>query len=158
MPSIDTSDPAIKETWKAINDPDEIMGWALFGLEEDGRTLGVYKSGDGGYDEIMAALDDNRVLFGLLKVFAIDEKSDPPSRRARILFILWRGTGATAEQKFVAPMQRDDILRLFPMVIDYDVTSREAFSREAVIKRLVTYSGSKKPTHLELGPTDLAEI
>ena len=90
MPAIDLSDSKIVDTWNALGEKNAVDNWMLLNFV-DKNKLQVLSKGKGGLAELKQQLQDDQVMFGILRVGAEDRKEALTSVRQKFMV---RGVGA----------------------------------------------------------------
>lgn len=84
MPTVDLSDSKIVDTWNALGEKNAMDNWMLLNFV-DKTKLQVLSKGKGGLAELKSNLQDDQVMFGILRVGAEDRKEALTSVRQKFM-------------------------------------------------------------------------
>ena len=144
-----------EDAWqKVIGDADPI-NWVL--LSYDGKnasTAELYASGSQGLDEFKANLDDEKVLFGGLRVTAVDDRGSVKSVRSKFVFVQYMGNNVKPLVRASAGTARGEFQKILAgthVNVNIDSGNDQAMSPKALEERLHSSCGAHKPNGYDFG-------
>jgi len=155
---IDASDPALTKAWKDMSEQKSDNNWCLFVLID--KILSLAGSGSGGYNELINQFDQNRVMFGALKVIGKDDRQTLEALRPKYVFFTFIGEKVSVLNRAKVSVQRGAAEKIFNgYSTRLDVpSSLSNFTREEISKELLKCGGAHTPSHYVFGPGDELEV
>lgn len=134
--------------------------WLLLSFEGASNTLEISGKGDGGFNEMKASLDPSKVMFGALKIFAVDDRgSGAVSRREKLVGITYLGEKVSILKKARASVQKEQVSKILRGIqVTFDFDDPDEFTQEALTQKLMACGGAHKPGYYEFGPNDRFDL
>lgn len=151
---VQTSAETFDDLWEEFKKQDSNVNWILCQLAKD-ESLQVFGYGNNGFEEMIAALDENEVLYGIFKVIAFNQAGTCTSIRERFIFLTWVPDNASVFARARVATHKQVLLkRLQTYHADIRADSRDEITRESIVKILDKSCGSHKPQKYIFGPGD----
>lgn len=149
--AVNTSDPAIRESFKELTAAECKINWMMCKL--DGKNVTLCGSGNGGLEEIRSYLSSDEVMWGVLKVDALDVKKNVTSKRIKLIYFTYIGADVPVMKKAKVSLISNDVSKLFPGVsINMNVSDPSDLDKDNIAKELLKVGGAHKPTMFRFGP------
>jgi hypothetical protein len=76
------------DAWSKVQSDNDPLNWVLFTYDgKNTSSASVFAGGANGLEELRSALDDERVLFGGVRVTGVDDRGSVKSVRAKLIFL-----------------------------------------------------------------------
>eukprot|EP01100_Stratorugosa_tubuloviscum_P002126 TRINITY_DN1487_c0_g1_i1.p1 TRINITY_DN1487_c0_g1~~TRINITY_DN1487_c0_g1_i1.p1 ORF type:complete len:334 (+),score=173.54 TRINITY_DN1487_c0_g1_i1:94-1095(+) len=142
--SISTSTEAItiiKQNIKAVHDADPNLDWVLLGyVGESVEEISLVAGGNAGSDEMLQYLDDNKILYGLVRV--VDIVDNIPTHR--FAHISWVGDHVSGVKKARTATNKGAILQIIGHYnVELVASSKEELTRETIFGKIQDASGTR---------------
>lgn len=102
-------DPACERSYRKVFDDEKPETWCWLGYQ--GRTLVPDGAGTGGLAEMIAQVDDSKILYGLLRLNKTDDGGD--SKRVKFVYLTWVGEAASPLKKGNVTVHKKEVATLF---------------------------------------------
>ena len=126
---------------------DDELAWVVVGFKgKNYKAAKIMGSGKGGLDEVKAALPEDDVRFGYVRVTAVDVKGVRVSKREKLIFFNWIGPSTPILKKAKAQEAKqamNDFFRGYH--ISFDLFDYDDISEELVEKRFRAAGGAHQP-------------
>jgi hypothetical protein len=151
MGTIDLSDAKILATWEQVAGTKDETNWMVLGYE--GTKICVVKFGKGGLSEMTAVLQDDQVMYGILRVGAEDRKEGLTSVRSKTMMITWIGGSVGIMKKAKVGPQRQELINHIQGIQFFIPASEQSdVDMMHIASELLRSGGAHKPTHYLFGP------
>ncbi|CAF0795827.1 unnamed protein product [Didymodactylos carnosus] len=147
---MDTGDN-IKQAWADVRNDASDTNWYVkcllgYSLEKNDEIV-LVGQGSGSLSELKTQLEDDKILFGVIRVRAVD---DHGSKRAKFVFIVFMGSDAPSMRRARASTDKSEFVRFFNGYhIEIYVDNKEDLSEEAITSILHSSAGAHKPQRYE---------
>eukprot|EP01080_Neovahlkampfia_damariscottae_P010043 gene10043-2362_t len=139
--AVNISDQEIVDAWTTVKSDDGDINWMLCSYA-DKASLKLFGKGTGGYDEFVQQLVEDEILFGVCKVYAVDEDS----KRTKFIQLTWVGEKVKPMARAKVSTHKSTVLAFFKGAhLELHSTSLEDLQKDAVSKTLQGITGSHKP-------------
>eukprot|EP00475_Leptophrys_vorax_P014012 TRINITY_DN2037_c0_g1_i1.p1 TRINITY_DN2037_c0_g1~~TRINITY_DN2037_c0_g1_i1.p1 ORF type:complete len:163 (-),score=59.67 TRINITY_DN2037_c0_g1_i1:71-559(-) len=148
--AIDTSDPAIQSAWADLTTDDSKNNWMLMKL--DGKVVTCCGTGENCLEGVRANLSADDVMWGVIRVEALDVKKNVTSKRVKFIFLTWIGDNVPVLKKAKVSLQSQDVRKLFQGVAVFvDVSDPSDLDINELSRALLKIGGAHKPTKFVYG-------
>jgi len=138
-------DDKTKAVWDELLADDAKTNWLTVSV--DGKRVAYLESGTGGIEEFKNSLSDDQILFGIIKVIALDVKKNVTSKRTKFIFVTWVGVNVSVLKKARVSVQTEEVKTMFPGVsISIQADSKDSFDPTDLTKAFLKVGGAHKPT------------
>lgn len=151
----------IEDAWAAVVASGNPADYILVAVADGGKSktqLEIRGQGEGGRAALLAAFEasQDQILFGVLKVFAVDQKSGLESRREKCMLIKFIGESVSGMQKARAnePFSALSNMLSNGVFFNVNVSGDELahdFSVQELGRKLLQAGGAHKPIKYEFG-------
>jgi len=145
--------------WNDVTSDQTDTNWAIFGVSGDNIT-GV--ASGVGLDEFVSTFDESKILWGVLKVFGVDQQDNVTSKRVKYVQVNWVGPRVPAKQRSQALSGKAAVTNLLKgMTLNLDCNDKSDLSTVVIGQALLKCGGAHKPTHYDFGngvTVSLAEL
>eukprot|EP01126_Amoeba_proteus_P048642 TRINITY_DN5641_c0_g1_i1.p1 TRINITY_DN5641_c0_g1~~TRINITY_DN5641_c0_g1_i1.p1 ORF type:complete len:155 (-),score=28.89 TRINITY_DN5641_c0_g1_i1:42-506(-) len=118
-------------------------------FEIDGTSLNQVGSGTDGLNGVVSKFDAQKILFGLLKVFCVDNEG---SRRTKFVFFTFVGTSVSPLKRAKVSVQKPEIIKAVgSYACQFEVNSASDLDMKSIAKELCRSSGAHKPAYYDFG-------
>jgi len=140
-------DSEVINAWQAVRNDKESANWILVGLSDSEKDTAILVgSGTGGLSEFMDSVVEDKVLFGVFRVTAVDQDS----RRAKFIYVTYAGSGVGILKKARVSTQKPQFENFFKGVhVSVQANEKSDISQEDLIQKLNASTGAHKPEHYE---------
>jgi hypothetical protein len=139
--AVNISDQEISDAWQTVKSNDGDLNWILLSYS-DKAALKLFGKGTGGFDEMVAQLSDEEILYGVVKVFGVDEDS----KRTKFIQVTWVGPGVKPMARAKVSTHKSTVINFFSGThLQLHVTASNELDKAAVAKALTGNTGSHKP-------------
>jgi hypothetical protein len=144
---------SLADAWTEVLNDKVATNWALVKIEKrDPKGAVLYRSGTHGLDEMKAALCDDGVFFGGLRVTGIDERGSISSVRSKYVFVQFVGLGVKPMLRAAAGPMKDHFDAIFNGTHATVLSSELGdISPEDIERRLRLSAGAHGPNRYEFG-------
>ncbi len=149
--TLDLSDSSISEAWTEIRADDGQTNWMLLGYDEANSNSKSIKielvgKGTGGYDEFIQQLSEDRAMYGVFKVIAVDDDS----RRTKFVFVTFLGPKLPPLKRARVSTHKTAFAKLFNgFHTEVYATTPDDITQEEIVKKLNSSTGAHKPKSYE---------
>jgi hypothetical protein len=149
--TLDLNDPSISEAWSEIRSDDGQTNWMLLGYDESNSNSKSIKielvgKGNGGYDEFIQGLSEDKALYGVFKVIAVDDDS----RRTKFVFVTFLGPKLPPLKRARVSTHKTAFAKLFNgFHCEVYATTADDITQEEIVKKLNSSTGAHKPKSYE---------
>ncbi|KAL0484069.1 coactosin [Acrasis kona] len=149
--SLDLNDSAINEAWSEIRAEGGKTNWMLLGYDEENSDKQNIKvklvgKGTGGYDEFVKQLSDDKALYGVFRVIAVDDDS----RRTKFVFVTFLGSKLVPLKRARVSTHKSAFAKLFNgFHAEVYASSEDDLSKDEIVKKLNSATGAHKPKGYE---------
>lgn len=134
------------EAWKMVQSDKEPVNWIMMVYSPPT----VWKMGTAGVKEFVANLDPSRVIFGGIRVAAIDDRGSVQSVRAKFVFVGFVGAGVKAIAKAQAGPQKSTFEQILSGThCTVAISAPEELTEEWLEQRLQASAGAHKPNRYD---------
>lgn len=147
---------------------DNPADYIVIGLADGGKSksqLEIRGTGEGGRAAVLAAFQENQdqILFGVLKVFGVDEKNGLVSKREKCLLIKFIGENVSGIQKARANEPFGALSNMLTNGVFYNVNVagdelEHDFSLVQLGRMLLKAGGAHKPIRYEYGAGESIDV
>lgn len=125
--------------------------WLLCGYNESGSTVDVVGQGTGGFDEYMQALTSHSdITYGGFRLFAVDDRGNTVSRRAKFVTVACVPAGTPVMKKARVGTHSGTVLQaLHGGHVAKRIDGAEELSKVDLEGELLAAGGSHKPTSFD---------
>jgi len=155
--NVDLSDPKLAEAWKDVTNDKTQTNWVIVGLPANSEKVEVVASGTTGLKGLKTQLKSNtaRVLFGALRIDALDKRAAIVSRRPKFVAFAYVGSSCTELQRANSSFIKNKVMQVFNSAhLTIDISGKEVdemLSEKVLTKRLHSSTAAHKPTHYNFG-------
>lgn len=136
---VDCSDDAIHEAYRNVRDDASDIDWFLAGYTENGKALELLGSGGGGLEEMGGLFEDDKPMYGYLRVTVGDEESI----RQKFVLVTWCGMAVKALKKAKMSVHKasfKDVVREFAIEVHY--TEHDEVDAAEIRSRVIAAGGA----------------
>jgi len=134
---------AIKPAWHQLRNDGDV---SFIVFKHSGTSLEESAKGSGGLSEFKNNLDPSQVLFGGIRVLAVDGES----KRSKFIFVTWVGPEVTPLKRARATTETPVVREQCPgFHVSLEAREQDDITEEIVIKRLKEVGGSHAPDSFE---------
>ena len=137
----DCSAPEIQEAYEEVRNDNSPINWMLITYKEGSNhtVWCLHGKGEGGLEELKAAIDDKFLGYGYLRVTSGDEMSV----RAKFVFIKYLAKGTRMNDKAKMNLHRGDVEKVINQIsISYDADSLEELDEQEINARVNKAGGA----------------
>lgn len=138
-----------EDAWQKVIGDSDPLNWVLLCYDgKNASTAELFASGTQGLDELKANLDDERVLFGGLRVTAVDDRGSVKSVRSKLIFVQYMGNNVKPLVRASAGTARGEFQRILAgthVNVNIDSGNDQALTPKALEERLHSSCGAHKP-------------
>jgi len=136
--------------WNQVLDNDDDMGFVVLEYDSSGKSLTLKKSGPGGLKEFMAELEDDKVTWGGFRCWAVDDRGNTVSKRAKFVFVQWMPSGSSAMRRAKMGPHKGSVKEVLHSAhLDVQAEDLDAFKHEELVASLQAATGAHKPNGYE---------
>eukprot|EP00744_Colponema_vietnamica_P000853 GILI01001482.1.p1 GENE.GILI01001482.1~~GILI01001482.1.p1 ORF type:complete len:149 (+),score=36.96 GILI01001482.1:59-505(+) len=146
---VDVSAIRDSNAWEEVLDDNCPVNWCLFGYV-DKNKISLKGKGEGGYNELLANLEEDKVLYGGFRMLAVDDRGNTVSRRSKFVFVCWVGPNSPSLTRARVSQHKSTIenaLRGTHVAFQFEDPSE--LSQDAVVAKLRACGGAHQPTSYE---------
>ena len=139
--SSDCSAPEIQEAYEEVRNDNSPINWMLITYKEgtNQTVWTLHGKGEGGLEELKAAIDDKFIGYGYLRVTTGDEMSI----RAKFVFIKYISKGTRMNLKAKMNIHRGDVEKVINQIsIAYDADCLDELDENEIMERVNKAGGA----------------
>jgi len=161
-PSAPTAAPTTpgspQEVWAQVRDDGSAMNWVNLSYDgKDLKTMTVASKGYGGLDEFKASLAEDQILFGGLRVKAIDDRGTVKSVRSKFIFVSWIGPRVKPVARAQVSTHKDAFEKVLSGChISVGVSDPSDLNPKDLERTLQSSTGAHKPTGYDFSGSEAA--
>jgi len=106
------------------------VNWVAFYFDKGSNSIKLTGYGDGGHDELLSVLEDDKVQYAMLRV--VDHK-----RRVKFIYIHWVGSKAHAFLKARSGTKKAEMLKLMGQYhLEIPAETKDEISKQVILTKL----------------------
>jgi len=132
--------PPDRDPINAVRSDSDPADWALYGYEGNSNTLSLVGMGSGGLSELKSHLEDNKILYGLLRV--IDVVDGTPN--TKFVYIVWVGERVPIMRKALITTHKGAVTGFIGQHhVDFNWSTLSEVTDEAVSEKVSSAAGTR---------------
>lgn len=115
--------------------------WAIltYNAPSKSKTLKVHGSGSGGFDEFLAALQDDLVCYGLIRLTEVVDQSTT----IKFVFVNWVGDNINRMQRAMLATHKGFVTKFFsPFHVDHECNRKDEISEDIIMAKIKKAAGT----------------
>jgi hypothetical protein len=115
--------------------------WAIltYNAPSKSKTLKVHGSGSGGFDEFLAALQDDLVCYGLVRLTDVVDQSTT----VKFVWVNWVGDNINRMQRAMLATHKGTITKIFsPFHVDHECNKKDEISEAIIMAKIKKAAGT----------------
>lgn len=115
--------------------------WAIltYNAPSKSKTLKIHSSGSGGFEEFLAALQDDLVCYGLVRLTEVVDQSTT----IKFVFVNWVGDNINRMQRALLATHKGFVSKLFsPFHVDHECNKKDEISETIIMGKIKKAAGT----------------
>mmetsp|Transcript_82845 Transcript_82845/g.162414 ORF Transcript_82845/g.162414 Transcript_82845/m.162414 type:complete len:239 (-) Transcript_82845:155-871(-) len=143
-------DDAVSGAWGRLTSDASTTSWIACGYPEGSSNQLVFKGeGAGGMPEFLAKLPADDIVWGAIKVVAVDDRGNLVSRRPKYVMVKYAPPTVAAMKRAKSGGHKGAVKQVFTSHVDIEVESVDELTEESIIVKLRACGGAHQPTSYE---------
>jgi hypothetical protein len=134
------------------------LGWVTTKYSENGKSLELSGSGEGGLAAFKASLPADAVAWGGVRCYGVDKRGRVECKRAKFIFVQWFPSTVGQVKKGKCAPHKGDVNEVFGGThLELRAESLDDFNEASLIKQLQAATGAHKPNGYEFNEGEFIE-